>query len=74
MPVYDQHEELSEAFTQSINTELNLPLMNEGFTYPLYMEELILVIVFGEHESRLNLVRPGGLNLQYNLVVLQTSL
>lgn len=37
-------------------------------------EELVLGVVLAEHKPRVTLQRPGRLNLQHNLVVLQTPL
>lgn len=42
--------------------------------YHWFPEELVLGVVFAEHESRVALQRPGRLNLQHHLVVLQTPL
>lgn len=42
--------------------------------YHRFPEELVLGVVFAENEPRVTFERPGRLNLQHNLVVLQTPL
>lgn len=51
--------------------------LSHGFKQTAYHwlpEELVLGVVLAEHKPRVTLQRPGRLNLQHNLVVLQTPL
>lgn len=59
---------------RSLDLHCHMVLNTLLAAYHWLSEELILGVVLAEHKPRVTLQRPGRLNLQHNLVVLQTPL
>lgn len=58
----------------SLDLHCHMVLNKRLAAYHWLPEELVLGVVLAEHKPRVTLQRPGRLNLQHNLVVLQTPL